>query len=429
MNANRLPAAATLAQSIVPCQWLTSMPSTYVVDLGGGGSPASAARPRAAYSAGTPKMDETLRLPILRDPVPAVPELGPPQSVVQFPPGTVPDALTRTPSASLSLLGRGLAGAGAEAHAVAGGLERHVDDVEQASGGVDAPRAVERLRALAVDADDLVPAVALVGRARRTSCATCRPTTVSTATTLALLPMRPSRSAVVLGLAAQRDAVALGVEGRAAERGRRGDRRAARASAVAAITAATSDTRVRARRLTGRCRWAPDAWPPWWATGTRPWGWRWSQTRCTSLGDALRVAYRVKPGAIPRSGQVGPPHGAMHDRPQGGPRSGVGARAGVARRQPLPAVHLGVHGRRQPLAPDAREQVGGRHRRHPPPGRLRRRRDVGHDDAVVQRRPAGGRRGAAPGPSRPARQPGSRRTAAPRRGRRCRSRVRGRCSR
>ena len=50
MNANRLPAAATLAQSIVPCQWLTSMPS--VRPVSGGGTTMAMGRniPEAAYS-------------------------------------------------------------------------------------------------------------------------------------------------------------------------------------------------------------------------------------------------------------------------------------------------------------------------------------------------------------------------------------------
>src|SRR5689334_13711481 len=99
MNAKRLPAAATSGQLIVPCQWLTSMPSMKPDVSGGGGTSTATERhnPRAAYSALTPNIDDTLRSPIRVIRYQLVPVIRPPQSAAQLPPETVPEAITRDP--------------------------------------------------------------------------------------------------------------------------------------------------------------------------------------------------------------------------------------------------------------------------------------------------------------------------------------------
>ena len=104
MNANRLPAAATSGQLIAPCQWLTSMPSMKPDVSGGGGTSIAIGRhrPRAAYSALTPYIEDTLRSPIRVIRYQLLPEIRPPQSAVHLPPVTVPDAIARVPAGSLA---------------------------------------------------------------------------------------------------------------------------------------------------------------------------------------------------------------------------------------------------------------------------------------------------------------------------------------
>ena len=103
MNANRLPAAATSGQAIVSCQWLTSMPSMKPDVSGGSGTSTAVDRnsPRAAYSALTPNIDETLWVPIFVIRYQLVPRWRPLQSAAQLPPVTVPDAMTLAPADSL----------------------------------------------------------------------------------------------------------------------------------------------------------------------------------------------------------------------------------------------------------------------------------------------------------------------------------------
>src|SRR5688572_3320343 len=94
---NDLPAALTLAQSMVPCQWETSMPSlnedveTFLNS------------PVAAYTALTPYSDETLLLLTAVIRYQDEPETVDGQSAAQDPPDTVLDALMTEPASMVAL--------------------------------------------------------------------------------------------------------------------------------------------------------------------------------------------------------------------------------------------------------------------------------------------------------------------------------------
>ena len=81
---------------------------------------------------------------------------------------------------------------------------------------------------------------------------------------------------------------------------------------------------------------------------------------------------------------------AGRERPQSECREGIGSlchaasRAAPRTEDAAPVVDLGVDRRREALAADAGEQVRGGHRGHLAARRARGRRDVGHDQAVVE---------------------------------------------